>query len=51
MSAASSLVYLCLVGEHGKELFKEYLKVLQNKGEGSVYNKSVGIVTKRIYHL
>lgn len=48
MSAACRLVYLCVVGEHGKELFKEYLKVFQSKGEGrsSIYNKSVGVVTK-----
>lgn len=50
MSAACRLVYLCLVGEHGKELFKEHLKVFQNKGKwgNSIYNKSVGVVTKRV---
>lgn len=50
MSAACRLVYLYLVGEHGKDLFKEYLKVFQNKGGkgSSRYNKSVGVVTKRV---
>lgn len=48
MSAACRLVYLCLVGEHGK-VFEEYLKVSQNEGErrSSIYKKSVGDVTKK----
>lgn len=50
MSAVCRLVYLYLVGEHGKELFRKYLTVFQNKGErgSSIYNKSVGGVTKRV---
>lgn len=50
MSAACRFVYLCLVGEHGKEIFKKYLTVFQDTGEGgsSIYNRSVGGVTKRV---